>query len=183
MRTELKNTTRNLFFYGDVEEKIVSEISKEIILINEHDSIEETKVVGYVRKPINLYIDSFGGSLHAIFGLIAIVENSVTTVHTIVTGCAMSAGFLLLISGHKRFGYKYSTAMYHQLSYRQIGELKSQELRILKSKTLQALLEELTLNKTKLTKTDIEYSYERKEDLYFFGSEMLDKGIIDVLIN
>jgi ATP-dependent protease ClpP protease subunit len=42
--------------------------------------------------------------------------NSKTKIHTICTGVAMSAGFMILISGHKRFSYKHSTLLYHQAS-------------------------------------------------------------------
>jgi ATP-dependent protease ClpP protease subunit len=39
----------------------------------------------------------------------------------------MSAGFMILISGHKRFSYKHSTLLYHQASSFSSGELKKIE--------------------------------------------------------
>jgi ATP-dependent Clp protease protease subunit len=78
-----------------------------------------------ISSPIVIYIDSYGGSVYQCLGLISVMMNSKTKIHTIF-GVAMSAGFMILISGHKRFSYKHSTLL-HQASSFSSGELKKIE--------------------------------------------------------
>ena len=63
------------------------------------------------RKPINIYIMSFGGELYPAYALISTILASKTPVNTINMGVAMSAGLLILLAGHKRYAMKYITAM------------------------------------------------------------------------
>ena len=39
----------------------------------------------------------------------------------------MSCGFMILISGHRRFAHRYSTPLYHQVSSAAIGKLNDME--------------------------------------------------------
>jgi ATP-dependent Clp protease protease subunit len=77
--------------------------------------IYEVHDLEYKPKPIKIHIDSYGGAVYQCFGLLGIIKSSKTTIHTLVTGCAMSCGFLIAIAGHKRFAYEKSTYLYHLL--------------------------------------------------------------------
>lgn len=106
---------RDLFFNKQVDQSSIGELTKSIVeIINDDKHLKKiSKIMGYKYepKPINIYIDSYGGHVYQILGLISIIEKSKTPIHTIVTGCAMSCGFLLLLSGHKRFAYPLSTVL------------------------------------------------------------------------
>ena len=104
-----KPKDRNLFLAQQVEQASINSISKSIIEINDDDAelmqVYAMHGLEYKPKPIKLYIDSYGGYVYQCLGLLGIMKSSNVPVHTIVTGCAMSCGFLISISGHKRFGY------------------------------------------------------------------------------
>ena len=108
-----KPLDRSLFLSQDVDQESISEIIEKIILINKDDErlkkIYKAFNLIYTPEPIELYIDSYGGDVYSCYGLISVMENSKIPVHTIVTGSAMSSGFMILISGHKRFAHKLST--------------------------------------------------------------------------
>jgi ATP-dependent Clp protease protease subunit len=111
---------RNLFLAQQVTQESINKISQAIIDINQDDE-EIGKIFAvydleYKPKPIKLYIDSYGGYVYQCFGLLGIMKASKAPIHTIVTGCAMSCGFLISIAGHKRFGFPKSTYLYHQVS-------------------------------------------------------------------
>jgi ATP-dependent protease ClpP protease subunit len=65
---------RNLFFTEQVDQKSISELTKNITSINEDD--EELKIESkmkgfeYNPKPIKIYIDSYGGLVYQALGLI-----------------------------------------------------------------------------------------------------------------
>ena len=122
---------RDLFFNKQVDQNSIGDLTQKIIEINQDD--EHLKKVysiynlKYNPDPIKIYIDSYGGQVYQCFGLLSVIERSETPIHTIVTGCAMSAGFMILISGHRRFAHKLSTPLYHQVSSGAIGTVKEME--------------------------------------------------------
>jgi ATP-dependent Clp protease protease subunit len=178
---------RNLFFSKQVDQESIVELTKKIIEINEDDElIRKTYIIhgfSYHPKPINIYIDSYGGSVYQCFGLLSVMQQSKTPVHTIVTGCAMSCGFMILISGHKRFAYELATPLYHQVSsFFGGGKLKDIEEDIKETQRLQTLLEKITLERTKIKKDKLEKIFKRKIDWFMSAEEALKLGVVDEII-
>jgi len=178
--------TRNLFLSDQVSQESMLKLTEEIIKINEDDNFIKKQYrvydVEYVPKPINLYIDSYGGSVYQIFGLIGIIEKSQTPIWTYATGAAMSCGFLLLISGHKRFAYKYSTPLYHQVSSWTIGKLEDMKADLKETKRLQVMIDNIVVSKTKLTKKKLKEVNKLKIDWFMTAHEALELGVIDEII-
>ena len=177
---------RTLFFAKQVDQSSIEALTKNILEINENDDFLKKQYavydLEYKPKPIKIMIDSFGGSVYAILGLLAIMDKSETPIHTYVTGAAMSCGFLLLIHGHRRFAYKYATPLYHQVSSMAIGEVKNMEERLEETKRLQKLLEQLTLDKTKITAKKLEKIYKTKQDWYMTAEEALKLKVVDEIV-
>lgn len=181
-----KAKERNLYFAEQVDQDTIGKLTKEIIEINELDEYLEKYYklhdLIYVRKPIKIYIDSYGGYVYQCFGLLSIMNASKTPIHTYVTGAAMSCGFMILIHGHKRFGYELSTPLYHQVSSGVRGKVKDMEESLIEAKRLQDKLEELTLDKTKITAKQLEKIYKEKKDWYMTAEEALQLGVIDEIV-
>jgi len=177
---------RNIFFAQQVNQESIVEITKKIISINDDDDflIKQADFLGfhYKPKPIKMYIDSYGGSIYQCLGLISIMENSKIPIHTICTGAAMSCGFMILISGHKRFAYNYSTPLYHQASSATGGTLKEIEDDVKETKRLQKIIEKITLEKTKISKEKLKEVYEKKIDWFLTAEEALKLKVIDEII-
>lgn len=177
---------RDLFFAKGVDQASIEEISIKILEINRDDEklkkLYDVYGIEYNPKPIKIYIDSFGGSVYQCFGLLSIMEKSKTPIHTIVTGAAMSAGFMILIHGHKRFAYEHSTVMYHQVGTASWGKLKDIDEDIDEAKRLQLKIEEMTLKKTKISKNKLDKVYVRKKDWYMSAQEALKNGVIDEIL-
>jgi ATP-dependent Clp protease protease subunit len=177
---------RNLYLYEDIDQSSVNKIIKEIISINKSDEdlIKMLNIddIIYKPKPIKIFIDSYGGSVYPCLGLISVIKSSKVPIHTIVTGCAMSCGFLISISGHKRFAYKYSTFLYHQISNFSIGSIKEIEDNLTQSKKLQNVIESHTIECTKISVDKLTEVYNKKLDWYIDAEEAITLGIIDEII-
>jgi ATP-dependent Clp protease protease subunit len=177
---------RSLFFAEQVDQATVSSMTKKIIEINDDDRLiaDQARIMGfeYEPKPIKLYIDSFGGSIYQCMSLISVIEKSEVPVHTICMGAAMSAGFIILINGHRRFAYKYSTPLYHQASTLLWGTIKTIEENVTETKRLQKLMEKITREKTKISKEKLKDVYERKIDWYMTAEEALKLSVIDEIL-
>jgi ATP-dependent Clp protease protease subunit len=129
-----------------------------------------------------MYIDSYGGAVYQCFGLLGVMEKSKTPIHTIVTGAAMSCGFMILISGHKRFGYKHSTPLYHQVSTGFYGKVQDMEEKLEESKRLQKKIEDITFERTSISKKKLTEILKNKKDWYMTAEEALTLGVIDGIL-
>lgn len=177
---------RNLYLAQQVTQESMNSLSKAIIDINESDQLLSKiyPIYGleYTPKPIKLHIDSYGGYVYQCMGLLGIMRASKVPVHTIVTGCAMSCGFLISISGHKRFGYKKSTFLYHQVSSGAVGKAKDMEEEVIEVKRLQKMIEDITLENTKITASKLKEVYNGKRDWYLSANQALKLGVIDEIV-
>jgi ATP-dependent Clp protease protease subunit len=186
MDVDFKIEDRNIYLSDQITQDSVSSVIEKIITINEADDFIDKKGelydFKYGRKPIKLYIDSYGGSVYQCLGLISVMERSKTPIYTICTGCAMSAGFMILISGHKRFAHKYSTPLYHQASSFIFGELKNIEENVSEMKRLQDMLEAMVLEKTDIKKAKLKQVYVEKLDWYLSAKDALDNNVIDEIL-
>lgn len=177
---------RILLFNKEVSQSTIGDLSKHILEINEDDryinSIYNAHNINYTPPPIKIYIDSYGGSVYQCFGLLSIIENSTTPIHTIVTGCAMSCGFLISIAGHTRFSYKNSTFMYHQISSAVYGELKDIKDTIIEVDRLQELVETHTLTHTGISRAELNSVYDKKTNWYMTSKQALKYKVVDKIL-
>lgn len=183
---KVERNERNLYFCSQVDQQSIETLVKAIIKINEEDDyyekIYEIHNLKYERPPIKIYIDSYGGYVYQCFGLLSVMEKSVTPIHTVVTGCAMSCGFMILICGHKRFAYEMATPLYHQVSSGVDGTVAEMEDALIEAKRLQDMLESITLRKTKITKAKLQEIYDKKKDWFMTASQAKKLGVIDEVI-
>lgn len=177
---------RNLYLVKQVDQESINNITKDVIAINENDIIVRDVYAAYglqyTPKPIKIFIDSYGGAVYQCLGLASVIENSFVEVYTIATGCAMSAGFLLLISGHKRFAYSNATILYHQLSAGTEGTLEQMKDYIIHLNFLDKKLIEFILRKTGFTEKFLNDLNIKKKDFYMTAKEALEFGVIDKII-
>lgn len=89
---------------------------KAIMEINRDDDLKEADYRDWERKPIKLFINSFGGSVYDGLAIVDIIKQSKTPVHTISIGSSMSMGFWIYLAGHKRYVGEHTTLMFHDLS-------------------------------------------------------------------
>lgn len=177
---------RTLFFAKQVDQASIEVLTKSIVEINENDEFLKKMYavydLEYNPKPIKIMIDSYGGYVYQVLGLLAVIDKSDTPVHTYVTGAAMSCGFMLLIHGHKRFAYKHATPLYHQVGSAAWGKLKDMEESVEETRRLQDIIEKLTLDRTKITAKKLERVYKTKKDWYMTAEEALKLGVVDEIV-
>lgn len=177
---------RKLFLSEQVTQGSMLNLVKSILEINEEDSKLKkiAKINGFKYKPkaIKIYIDSYGGAVYQCFGLLSVMNASKTPIHTIVTGCAMSCGFMIAIHGHKRFCYEKSRLMYHQVSSMAAGKVAEIEERLEQSKELQKDIEKMVIERTNITKERLRQSYKEKEDWIIKSKYALELGCVDSII-
>ena len=107
---------------------------------------------------------------------------STTPIHTICNGYAFSMGFLIFISGHERYAYKYSQFMAHQISASTIGKKLDMEEDVEYYSSVDLQMDEIILSRTKIPRTLYNKNKLGKKDFFIIG-ENIEKYKIATIIN
>lgn len=177
------DTEKRLYFLSDdIDNASIGKLSWNILHQIEEDDKNDEKEKDYKRDPIKLYINSCGGDVRDAWGLIDIILNSKTPVYTYCTGYAMSAALNIFLAGHKRYCYRHSSFMYHQMYCRREGTYQNLVEDRTEMDELNRMSEEYVLERTKFTRQDIDDIRNKKMDLYFHADEAIKYGVVNEVI-
>ena len=178
--TGVDQDENKIYFYSQIGDKEVLELNK---LIKRLD--KEMQVIGLTFNipppPIELHIQSEGGSLFAGIAAFDCIRACKTPVHTYIDGCAASAATFLFLAGKKRYVYKNSFMLIHQLSATVLGgkyeefkdELKNQE-------KLMHTAKNIYLETSKMSEEEILEMM--KHDLWMDSETTIKNGFADEII-
>lgn len=165
-------SNREIWLEGEVGE-YTTEIIKQIIEWNREDiRIEPEK-----RKPIILYIYSFGGDLDVCYSLIDTINCSLTPVYGVNLGRCCSAAAYIFISCHKRFMTKKATCLFHKGSASLAGTADQMEAQMKDYQDQIKGLTQLMKDFTKFTEEEIRQNL--STEWYVKTEEALEKGVCD----
>ena len=187
---EKKHLYKEIEFAVDVEDSIVY-IVGEIEDFGLYDFMVRCRAIIRNRadgdtSPINVVIDSPGGDVYEMFGIIDYIEslerNSDIKVNTICRGKAMSAAAMILACGTgKRLASKRSTVMIHEGSSMQAGKTSD----VKAAQKYNAHLENManTILGEKTIKDKKFWSEQTKTDLYLSAKDAQKLGVRDGIIH
>ena len=131
--------------------------------------------------PVNLMINSPGGDVHEMLGIIDYIESLDVKVNTICRGRAFSAAAIILTCGTgSRMMSKRSTVMFHQSSSFLGGKMSDITAYLDNVKTLEVSIYEMLASRTK--KDAAWWKDNMKSDLYLSAEQLLEIGVIDQII-
>ena len=168
---------------------IADEIDNETIALSikylqkfiDDDNEDDEKEKDYKREPIHLYIQTYGGYIYDMWGLIDVILNSKTPIYTHCQGYAMSAGFLIFIAGNKRYMTKHSTLMCHQISSGSYGVAQKLIEDIEQIKLCKKEMEDYIVERCpKITRNKLQEINEKKLDWYIKVDEAIRLGIAEL---
>lgn len=174
--------TRTIYLNEKINAENVQDAVIAIHDINDYDDRMEKCKKDYVRKPIKVVVDSFGGSVVDGIGVVTSILTSRTPIHTYCYSKAMSMGFIIFVAGHRRFAHRYTTFMSHQVSGGTIGTTQDMQESVEHTDDLNEMLMMITVERTKITREQLVDKKERKQDWYIFGTQALELGIVDELL-
>lgn len=173
---------RLYYLYGDITTKNCASIAYEITGINITDDKKEKREKDYEREPIRIYINSYGGSVYAMWMLIDAIETSKTPVYMYCNGYCMSAAFQIFLSGHKRYVSKHATLMYHQISCWRYGKYQDLVDDMEHTEHLNDQIETYVTQRTKISADELYQIRQKKRDTYYTAEEAIKYGIADEII-
>lgn len=166
---------RRIYINYDIDDSLF-EITKQIMEYNRQDKEKPIEEIA----PIIIYIQSYGGDLYQAYTLISTILASRVPVYTVNMGVAMSAGFLILLAGHKRYAMKYSTAMLHTGSGGASGTFEQMEEQQKNYKKLIDTMRDYILERTKI---DVKlFNRNKSKDWYLTDKEQVELGVVNEIV-
>lgn len=182
----LNNNPNEIYLLDEIYQSTVSAVIKQINEININNDKKEKEFIAdgnvFNRKPIELYVSSYGGSVYDGLGLIGVIQSSKTPVNVIATGKVMSMGFLITCAAHKAFAYPHTTFMYHALSSWAAGQLQDLKEQYEECVRLQKVLDAIVTNNTGIPQARLT-EYQGTKTNWFFDTEVaLALGVIEGVV-
>lgn len=173
-----KNYQDRIYWVEDEIDENIMALSRMIMKCNQEDkniSINE-------RKPIKIFIASYGGLLDETMALVKLIGISKTPVITINVCHAYSAASLILISGHKRYAMPGAKCLFHSGSAT-MGDATFEQAQAASDdyKKNVKRMQEYILSRTKIERKL--FNKKKAYDWYLYEDEMLEQGIIDKVID
>jgi len=132
-------------------------------------------------EPINLIINSNGGDIHNMLGIIDYIESLSVKVNTICRGRAFSAAAIILSCGTgTRMMSKRSTVMFHQSSSFLGGKMSDISAYLDNVKNIEKTIYDILADKT--NKDQAWWKDNMKSDLYLTAEQLKEYNVIDEII-
>ncbi len=163
--------SRVVFLLGQVEDNMANSIVSQLLYLEAEDP----------TKPINLYINSPGGSVTAGLAIYDVMNLVSCPVHTYVMGQACSMGAFLLSAGDKRYAMRSSRIMIHQPLGGYQGQATDIEIHTEEMLRVKKFLNEVLSANTGHSISEIVKATER--DNFMTGFEAKEFGLVDEVIS
>tara|TARA_R110000824_G_scaffold159184_3_gene333407 strand:+ start:2394 stop:3029 length:636 start_codon:yes stop_codon:yes gene_type:complete len=170
----------DIYFYAEVNRANNLALNKKIVeTANKYSNISNTLNL-QPSIPINLHINSYGGSVFAGFSSVDYILQSKIPVTTIIDGCAASAATIMSVVGSHRKINKNAFMLVHQLSSGMWGKYEELKDDMKNSEILMKRLREIYEERTKIPSKKLNELL--KHDLWWDAETCLKYGLVDEII-
>ena len=178
--SNIRINNNNIYFYGPITFESCKELNDVLLTL---DSNSKKFNVDYNTNPIpiNLHIQTGGGSLMDTFYIVDLIDNLETPVNTYVDGYVASAGSLISVVGKKRYMTRNSFILIHQLSSSG-GEGKYNDLddNMDNLNKFMDTIRDIYIRKTRIPREKLDEILEH--DLWMNSEECLEYGLVDEIL-
>lgn len=168
---------RTIYINNIIDESTSESITYMIMKYNRDDkgkSIED-------RKPIFIYINSLGGSVSDGFAIIDAVVASKTPVYTVNIGTSYSMGFLIFLSGTKRYATINSTFLFHEGSSSVYDTMsKAKDRMEFENNQMEKHIMDYVLSRTHISESLYQEQY--RKEWYMYPEEAKKLGVVTDIV-
>ena len=179
-KNRIESINNDIYFYAEVRRQNNLTLNKKldslgIKYFNYSNSLGMAEVA-----PINLYINSYGGSVFAGFSSVDHIINCKVPVHSIVDGCAASAATIMSVVADHRMMQKHLFMLIHQLSAGSWGKFEDLKDDMTNNELLMKTIKEIYEQYTKIPRKQLNEILKR--DLWWDAKTCLEYGLVDEII-
>lgn len=174
---DILNLSRKIIISSPIDSNVAEKVVGQIMDINEFDN-QMSVVSTYQPQPIEIYINSDGGSATDGFAIIGAMEMSETPIFTYGLGIVASMALGIFVKGDYRIAHRYTRFMYHSVAYGEMGYIQDHEDSLRESELVQYMYDDL-FKETKITREKMDEIRKSKTNFFFSGKEAVTLGIAD----
>lgn len=167
---------RNIYLAGDIDTGSVSEVNTKMIAALTNLTAQAAAFRDYDIGHINIFIQSGGGAIHDMWGLIDMMLSSPIPIYTYAIGLAASAALKIFLAGSVRYVLPHATLMYHDLSAGNNGKLQDIEEWKDYLKIEQQKIEDYVKTRTFMKTKQLKEIREKKLDFYMDADKAIELG-------
>lgn len=170
---------RKIVLNQEIDASVVEYACMAIRKFNDEDkdiSIED-------RTPIQLYINSGGGSVYDGFAAVNEIIISKTPVHAICSGYVMSMALAIFTAAHKRIAMPFTNFMYHEISAGAFGRNLEIERVTKENKRLQKMYDSIITSRTNVEQKKLDGVKKASLDWFFDSNDALTMGFVHEILS
>lgn len=177
--SSVETSGSRIFFYSDVSKDSILNLNKSLRTVS-NTLINVSATYEVPIPPVRLHINSPGGSLLDCFSTVDYIRTSKVPIHTIIEGSAASAATIISVCGHKRYIYKNSHMLIHQLSTGLWGKYEELVDDFKNASMFMERIQEIYKEHTKIPAKTLKEILKR--DLWFDSETCLKYGLVDEIL-
>jgi len=169
-----------IYLYDEIGRKVANRLSRQLRKASASLLCAQSKYDGLVEIPIQLYINSYGGSLYDSFAIADMIKASKVPVHTVIEGVACSGATIISMAGAKRFMRQHSSMLIHQLSSWAIGTYENMKDDKENADMEMNMIYQFYESHCSISRKELKEVL--KHDLFFPAKKCLELGMVDEII-
>lgn len=171
--------SRKIIISQPITDQLAGEVIDQIIALNDFDVYMSNKLVDYKIEPIEMFINSGGGSASAGFAIIGAMEMSETPIITYGMGIVASMALGIFVSGDVRIAHRMCRFMFHSVAYGEEGFIQDHLDSLKEVKVIQRMYNSLFTDRTKFSPEMMKEITEKKKNFFFSGEKAVKLGVAD----
>ena len=166
----MENKPSNRIYIGDVTDQLAEQVIERMLAIASDNP----------QKPIVMYINSDGGSVHALLAIQAVMDAVPNPIVTVALGKAFSAGGDILAHGDVRFVSPYARIMIHETTAGAVGHIEDLKIGIEEIASMNKVSMDVLANNMGMTSEELATLFRaRGRDLHMDAYEAVKLGLAD----
>jgi len=178
----MKDFSRSIIISTEINHDVAGAVISHIMDINQYDFDRKNALVGYEPEPIELIINSNGGSVTDGFAIIGAMEASDTPIITYGMGQVASMALAIFIAGDIRISARHTRYMYHSISYGMMGHITEHEDAQVECDLLQRMYDSLMYERTQLSEFQLAEIRKMKKNFFMSAKQAKKLGIVDEVL-
>ena len=149
------------------------------------NKIVESDKLHNEKKPIEIFVNSGGGSVINGFALISFIEQLKDSGYQIITinmGLAGSMSFVISICGSIRKAYRYARYMCHDISFEAVGKSKEIADVLKESMVIREIYSDIIKKYSNISDDDLTEIFDKKIDRYYSPEELMNMNGVDEIL-
>ena len=169
--------TRTFYIHDNIDRSSIGFVCYNLLRLLADDQKNEDSKKDYERKPIKIYINSYGGFVDDMWALVDIMTHSKSPIHTFSTSHADSCGFMIFIAGKKRIITKHTKMTCHQPSAGTHGTYQEIKECVQELDRMYLVYEDFVSEQTKITRKRLKEVREKKLDWVIYPEDSITLGV------